>query len=114
MLIQALCMAQAKRAGAVVLGGAILWQVSLRCGAMTGQAVVHVSMPNVVIAVDDATYWVETLWETPIVCDLPPGRHTVRMHRSGRVVYEEEFTLATGQEVILSAWDGYDDGRSPK
>jgi hypothetical protein len=112
MLIQTLCMALAKRVGALLLGAVILWEVSVHCGATQGRAIVHVSTPQVEVAVDSARYRIETLWETPIVCDLRPGRHSVRMFRSGRVVYEEEFTIAAGQEVILTAWDGYNDGRS--
>jgi hypothetical protein len=114
MVIQTLSIALAKRVGAPVLGGFILWQVSVHSGAAKGQAIVHVAMPQVEVAVDNARYWIETLWDTPIVCDLRPGRHTVRMFRSGRVVYEEPFTIAAGQELILSAWDGYADGRSPE
>jgi hypothetical protein len=106
MLIQALCLALARRVGALLLGAVILWQVALHTGARKGQAVVHVSLPEVEVTVDDARYWVETLWDTPIVCDLRPGRHTVRMSRNGRIVYEETFTIAAGQEVILTAWDG--------
>ena len=114
MLIQTLCMAFARRVGALLLGGVILWQVSVHCGATQGRAIVHVSTPKVEVAVDGARYRIETLWDTPIVCDLRPGRHTVRMFQSGRVAYEEEFTVAAGQEVILTAWDGYQDGRSPE
>ncbi|HZW30090.1 MAG TPA: hypothetical protein VFF52_05240 [Isosphaeraceae bacterium] len=114
MLIQTLCMVLAKRVGALLVGAVILWQVAEHSGTTKGQAIVHVSAPKVEVMVDDARYWVETLWETPIVCDLRPGRHTVRMSQSGRVVYEEAFTIAAGQEVILAAWDGYVDGRSPE
>jgi len=114
MLIQTLCMALAKRVGALLLGGVILWQVAVRCGATQGRAIVHVAASQVEVAVDGARYRIETLWDSPIVCDLRPGRHTVRMFRSGRVVHEEEFTIAAGQELILAAGDGYDDGRCPE
>src|SRR5262249_50408896 len=95
-------------------GGVILWQVSVRSGASKGRAIVHVATPQVELRVGDARYWVETLADGPIVCDLRPGRQTVRMFRNGRVVYEEQFAIAAGQEVILTAWDGYHDGRSPE
>src|SRR5438105_3831655 len=114
MVIQTLCVALARRVGALVLGGIILWQVAEHSGLQRGRAIVHVSRPKADVLVDEARYAVETLWETPIVCDLRPGRHTVRMLRSGRIVYEEPFTIAAGEELILSAWDGYPDGRSPK
>jgi hypothetical protein len=71
-------------------------------------------MPEVDVSVDDESYRVKSLWESPVVCELRPGRHTVRMIRYGQVLYEEEFTLAAGEERILTAWDGNTDGRSPK
>jgi hypothetical protein len=114
MLIQAYGLALVRRVGALLLGGVILWQIAEHCRSTNGQVIVHVAMPQVHVAVDDATYWVENLWESPIVCDLRPGRHRVRMLRNGRVLYQEEFTLAAGEERILTAWDGYTDGRSPK
>jgi hypothetical protein len=114
MLIQTFAFSMARRVGALLLGGIILWQVVDRCGATRGQAIVHVSMPQVEVRIDDQAYWVETLWATPIVCELRPGHHRLRMLRSGRVLYEEEFTLAAGEERILAAWDGYRDGRSPE
>ena len=68
-------------------------------------AYVHLSTPNVDVLVDDVEYHVETLWETPIVCKRAPGTHMLRMRRSGRVLYEQEFTLGIGQEIVLVAWD---------
>jgi hypothetical protein len=82
----------------------ILWQVAERCGATDGQAIVHVALPQVYVTVDDAMYWVESSWEAPIVCALRPGRHQLRMLRNGRVLYREEFTLAAGEERVLTAW----------
>jgi hypothetical protein len=92
-----------KGLSALALGGAILWQVHDRCGVVKGMAYVHVVTPGVDVTVDDQTYRVETLWESPIVCELRPGRHLLRMLRSGRVLFEQEFTLDPGQEVVLSA-----------
>jgi hypothetical protein len=84
----------------------ILWQVAEHSGSTNGQVIVHVTMLQVHVEVDDATYWVESLGETPIVCDLGPGRHQMRMLRNGRVLYQEEFTLAAGESRVLAAWDG--------
>jgi hypothetical protein len=83
----------------------ILWQVVERCGATDGQVIVHVALPQVYVAVDEATYWVESSWEAPIVCALRPGPHQLRMLRNGRVLYQEEFRLAAGEERVLTAWD---------
>jgi hypothetical protein len=113
MFLQSLSYSLAKPIASVLLGGIILWQVAEHAGSSRGRAIVHVSTPKVEITVDDAPYWVESLDKTPIVCDLTPGRHVVRMHREGRVLYQEEFSVECGGEVILAAWEGYNDGRSP-
>jgi hypothetical protein len=63
------------------------------------------------LTVDDERYFVPSLYETPIVCELGVGRHTVRMLRAGRVLYAEEFAIAAGDELILTTWDGDRDGR---
>jgi hypothetical protein len=102
-----------KPVGCVVLGGVVLCQVAEHAASSKGRAIVHVTGTGVEIAVDDATYRVNTIMQTPIVCKLVPGRHTVRMLRDDRVLYQEEFIVARDQEVILTAWDGYRDGRSP-
>jgi hypothetical protein len=91
--------------GALALGGAILWQVVAHADLQRGIAYVHVSNTKVSVTIDDEIYWVETVYDSPIVCELGPGRHTLRMLRSGQVVFEEEFTLDMGQEVVLTAWE---------
>ena len=87
------------------LGGLILWQVVIHIGPQYGIAYVHVSTPNVDVMVDDERYHIESLWETPIVCELSPGSHVLRMYRSGRLVYEENFSLGVGQDIVLMAWE---------
>jgi hypothetical protein len=94
-----------KGIGAFGLGGVILWQVAVHIGPQNGVAYVHVSTPNVDVMVDDVAYHIETLWETPIVCELRPGHHVLRMCRSGRSLYEQEFSLGIGQEIVLVAWE---------
>ena len=37
----------------------------------------------------------------------------VRMLQDDRLLYEEQFTLKAGEEIVLAACEGYDDGRSP-
>ena len=101
-----------KGIGALALGGAILWQVAKHCGPCKGIVYVHVAKPRVSVAVDAQTHWVETMWETPIVRELEPGSHTLRMFDDGRVVFEQEFTIDAGQELVLIACEGYNPGPS--
>lgn len=103
-----------KPLGALLLGGVILWRVTLVAGPPKGRAIVHVSTTAVEIVVDDDVHRVRGFEETPIVCELRPGRHVVQMIKDGRVLYREAFGVAAGEEVVLTAWDGYDDGRSPE
>jgi hypothetical protein len=111
LLIRGLLVMIVKGIGALALGCVILWQVTEHCGSRKGVAYVHVAKPQVNVTVDDETYWVETLWETPIVCELRPGRHILRMLQSGRVLFEQEFSLEPGQEVVLTAWEGFNQKR---
>ena len=77
-LCKRLAMGAVKGLGGLALGGAILWQVHNQCCSMKAVAYVHVMTPAVDVTVDDQTYRVETLWDSPIVCELPPGRHLLR------------------------------------
>jgi hypothetical protein len=114
MILQTIGYAVAKRVGGLLLGSLVLWQVAEHAGPSNGRAIVHLSTTPANLTVDDALYHVESLEQTPIVCELKPGRHKARMLRDEQVVYEEEFTIVAGEEVILSAWDRYEDGRSPQ
>jgi hypothetical protein len=113
MLLQSISYAVGKWVGALILGAVVLWQVVEHAGTTNGGAIVHVSTTPADVTIDDAAYHVDSLEQTPIVCELRAGRHKVRMLREGRVVYEEEFTIVAGQELVLAAWDQYVDGRSP-
>jgi hypothetical protein len=105
ILIRSLAFATVKGIGALALGGVVLWQVAEHSGPQKCVAYVHVSVAKVEVKVDDVAYEVESLWETPIVCELGPGRHILRMSRSERLLYEQEFTLGPGQEIVLIAWE---------
>jgi hypothetical protein len=106
-------MAVGKRSAALALGTVVLWQVAEHTGPTRGRAVVHVATLPADLVVDGNVYRVEDLHTTPIICELRPGRHTAQLIRGEQVLYREEFTLDAGDEVILTAWDQFDDGRSP-
>jgi hypothetical protein len=113
MLLQTIGYAVGKCVGALVLGAVVLWQVAEHAGPTKGGAIVHVSTTPADVTIDDAVYHVDSPEQTPIVCELRAGRHRARMLLEGQVVYEEEFTIAAGEELVFAAWDQYDDGRSP-
>ncbi len=91
--------------GALALAAAILWQVAENSGPEGCRAVVHVTEQGVDVKIDDSAHRVETWRDSPVVLGLRPGRHTLRMSRRGRVLYEEVFTLRRGDDVVLTAWD---------
>jgi hypothetical protein len=104
-MVRTLQFATAKTIAVLCLGGTILWQVGAHSGPPNGIAYVHVITPQVEVTVDNLTYRVETLANSPIVCELRPGKHGLRMTRNGRTLYEEKFTLKPGEELVLTAWD---------
>ncbi len=105
IMIRAFQVAAVKAVGGLALGGAILWQVAAHTGPPNGTAYVHVSTPQVDVMIDRETYHIESLWDSPIVCELAPGKHTVQMSRNGQTLFAEEFTLKAAEEVVLTAWE---------
>jgi hypothetical protein len=92
----------------LALGAAILWHVAQHSGPQKGTAYVHVSATDIDVMVDDATYHVASFDDTPIVCELDPGKHTLRMSRKEQMLYEEEFTVPIGGHVVLAAHEPAD------
>jgi hypothetical protein len=92
----------------LALGATILWHVVQHSGPQKGTAYVHLSATDVDVIIDDATYHVASFNDTPIVCELDPGKHTLRMRRSDRILCEEEFTVPIGGEVVLTAHEHTD------
>jgi hypothetical protein len=95
----------AKCVGAVALGVAVFWPTAENCGSESSEVVVHVSAEGVEVLVDHSRFWIAERLQHPIVCQLRPGMHELRMIRDGRVVYEEVFVVERGQDRILTAWD---------
>ena len=103
--IRALVLAAAKPLAAIILGGAIIWEVAVHCGPSLGTVYVHVTGGDGDVMIDEETYHVTALEDSPIVRELRPGRHVVRMARDGRNVFQQEISIASGEEIVLTAWD---------
>jgi hypothetical protein len=97
----------ARRLVAASLALLVFWQVAQHAGARRAMAIVHVVATDVVVAVDDRAYPIESVAESPLVCELGTGEHVLRMRRGPRLVYEEKFTLRPGQELILAAYESH-------
>ncbi len=99
-----------KGAAALAFGGAVLWQVAEHSGPESGIAYVHVTASMVDVMVDDATYHVDSIRDAPIVRGLRAGKHTLRMSRNGQRLFDQEFTVRPGEEVVLTAWERSKEG----
>jgi hypothetical protein len=97
-----------KTVGALLLGGAVLWEVTLHSGPPNGKVYVHVPQGNGDLMIDDEMYHVRTLWETPVVCVLQPGHHALRLSRDGQPVFEQQFSIDSGEELVLTASEDRD------
>jgi hypothetical protein len=97
--------------GACLFGAAVLSWVSMNAGPNLGTALIHVTEPDVVVCVGDRTFVITDRRNAPIECDLPAGRHTLSMKRFGETLYQENFELERGGEVILTAWRDPSKGR---
>jgi hypothetical protein len=111
-MVRTLQFATLKTIAVLSLGGTILWQVGAHSGPPNGTAYVHVTTPQVDVTVDDEAYHVETLEDSPLVCELRPGKHRLRMTRKGQTLYEEKFILRPGEELVLTAWDRPEDAEA--
>jgi hypothetical protein len=105
IFLQRFALGVAKALGACMLGGGILYQVIERVSPDPCIARVHVAKARANITIDDQTFWVNTAWGTPLACKLKPGHHVVRMLEGPNVLFEDEFTLEPGQEIVLAVWD---------
>jgi hypothetical protein len=95
----------AEYAGAALLGAIVLSAVAQKADTRTYETVVHVMEVGVDVWIDGTAYRVDDPLDSPVVCELGPGRHTLRMARNGRILYEEDFTIDTDRDTVLTAWD---------
>ena len=95
----------AKCLGALLLALVVLWPTVKDVGTEDSEVVVQVMEKHVQILIDDQIYWVDEENERPIVCQIQPGRHVMRVLRQGNLIQEVEFSLQPGQQGVLTAWD---------
>jgi hypothetical protein len=105
MLIGTISALLARRVGAAMLGGAILWAVARQAGPRDCEAVIHVAEAALEVRVDGWAYPHGDARSSPIVCDLRPGRHTLTVLRAGSPVHQGTFDLDPGDHIVLTAMD---------
>jgi hypothetical protein len=92
-----------KNAIALALGATTLGWVVEHIDTPCGTAVVHVTEPQVEVTVDDQSFVVLRPFSV-IEVSLPAGSHRLCMKRDDRVLYEEQFIMPPGEDVVLSAY----------
>jgi hypothetical protein len=105
MFIAPVLASAARRAGAAILGGAVLWAVAREAGPRDCLVVIHAREEDLEVRADGWACPREADPYSPIVCELRPGRHTMSARRGGRTVHEESFDLGPGDDLVLTALD---------
>ena len=94
-----------KRLGAVCLAFVILWHVAQHAGPRRGKAIVHVTRPDVAVVVDQREYRLESIAQSPVVCELEPGEHVARIWHGEAILDEQTFTIEPGKAEIVCLSD---------
>jgi hypothetical protein len=105
MINSSLLTAVAKCLGALILSVVVLWETADHAGFAESEVVIHVAADDVEVLVDEEVFRINTALKEVIVCQLRPGRHELRMMRGGQLLYEETFTVESGRDVVLTAWE---------
>jgi hypothetical protein len=93
-----------KNAVALLLGATTLGWVVEHIDPPDGTAVVHVVEPRVEVSVDGESFMLLGPYSV-IELSLPAGSHRLCMRRDDRIIYEEQFVMPPGGNVVLSAHD---------
>ena len=87
-----------------LLGVAVTWWVVEHAVDNAATAVVHLTEPGVDVVVGDQTFRAVDCPRSPLVCELPAGRHELRVSRGDRLLRRKVFTLEQGEQVVLTAY----------
>jgi hypothetical protein len=93
-----------KNAAALLLGATTLGWVVEHIEPPNGKAVVHVVEAQVEVTVDGESFVVVQPYSV-IEVSLPAGSHRLCMRRDDRVLYEEQFTMPPGADIVLTAFE---------
>ena len=92
-----------QRLGAVCLVFVIFWHITQQPAPRRGKAIVHLADANdVIVAIDQRNYRVESAAESPVVSDLEPGSHTARVWQHGVLLGVKHFTVQPGRQVVIA------------
>jgi hypothetical protein len=90
-----------------LLGLGLAWALFVeisREGKRACEVCVHVSAADVDVKIGEDIRHVSALQtDSPLVYQLKPGRHRLEVRRQGRLVYDENFEIDAGDDLILAA-----------
>jgi hypothetical protein len=90
-----------KRLGVICMALVLLWHLARLSGAEMGKAIVYAPRAGVLVSIDNRTYRIDSLADSPVVCELSPGVHIVQVRRDELLLGEEDFTVEPGKEVSV-------------
>jgi hypothetical protein len=90
-----------KRLGAICLAFVLLWHLARHSDVEMGKAIVHAPRAGLLVSIDNRTYRINSLADSPVVCELSPGVHMVQVRRDELLLGEEDFTVAPGRDVAV-------------
>ena len=92
-----------KNTVALLLGATTLGWVVEHINPPGGRAVVHVVEPRVEVTVDGELFTLLRPYSV-IEIPLPAGSHRLCMRRDDRILYQEQFIVPPGGDVVLTAY----------
>ncbi len=88
------------------LAVAIFAQVARHSAEPEGQVVVHLVDVGVEVSVDEEEARpVDNFMELPLVFDLHPGKHRLRLWRDGTMIDDQECQVEPGRDVVMALLD---------
>jgi len=90
-----------KRLGVICLALVLLWHLARLSGAEVGKAIVYAPRAGVLVSIDNRTYPIASLADSPVVCELSPGVHLVQVRRNELLLGEEDFIVEPGKAVSV-------------
>jgi hypothetical protein len=88
----------------LAIGGVVVWQVATYGDRRHGQAVVHVEVADVELEIDGDRRLIDAIPYAPLVFELKPGWHSLRMTRADGVTFSQPFEVQPGEDSVLVAW----------
>jgi hypothetical protein len=82
-----------------------VWHItaSLSWAKPYGKVLVYVSEQPSVLTVDRQHYLINPQMAYPLICELSPGEHVLRLERKGEKIYEETFSVEAHREQTIFA-----------